>query len=148
MGLLDIAIIVGISAIVNVFITWLLLQLILIKMNLKPYVRMAKQFASQMGLNSQKVQHDKRTKEMATAAKAKVTAAAIDTLPMGGILKQVLSKAQVTPDEIFALLQDPNFMKGVKVMIDTFGGIYQKITGAGKEPEKQIDSVPNFQYGQ
>jgi 3-oxoacyl-[acyl-carrier-protein] synthase III len=135
MDIIEAALIILVSVIVNVTITYLVLQLILIKMNLKPYVRMAKQFASQMGLQSQKVQHQKANVELVKQAKAKVTKAAIDSLDMGGILSKILDKAGISPEEIFALIQDQDFMKGVKVIIDTFGGIVGKVTGKGGEKQ-------------
>ena len=94
---------------------------------------MARQFASAMGQQSQVVQHERKNVKLAAEAKVKVLDAAIETLPMGGILKQVLLKAQVSPDEIFALMQDQNFMKGVQVIIKTFSGVIDKISGKDKE---------------
>lgn len=114
-------------------------------MNLKPYVRMAKQFASQMGLQSQKVQHQKANVILVKNAKAKVAQAAIESLPMGGILQSILAKAHVTPEEIFALIQDADFMKGVQVIIGTFSGIIGKVTGKEKE---ETGHQSELQFGQ
>jgi hypothetical protein len=145
MEIIEAALLIAICVIINVVGTWLLLQIILIRMNLKPYVRMAKQFASQMGLKSQVVQHQKANVELVKTAKAKVTQAAIESLPMGGILQSILAKAHVTPEEIFALIQDQDFMKGVQVIIGTFSGIIGKVTGKGEKDENQANQ--DLQFG-
>jgi hypothetical protein len=143
MDIIETTLIILISVIVNLSATYVLLQLVLIRMNLKPYVRMAKQFASQMGTKSQEVQHNTANIKLAKTAKAKVTKAAIESLPMGGVLAQILAKAQVSPDEIFALMQDANFMKGVQVIINTFGGIAGKIMGKDKEETQNTQNQLN-----
>lgn len=120
-----------IATVLNLSITIFALRVYLRKF--APYVRMARQFASAMGQQSQVVQHERKNVKLAAEAKVKVLDAAIETLPMGGILKQVLLKAQVSPDEIFALMQDQNFMKGVQVIIKTFSGVIDKISGKDKE---------------
>jgi hypothetical protein len=66
-------------------------------------------------------------------AKEKAMKGAINTLPGGGILRAILEKSGLTGEEMFALMQDQDFLKGIKVIIDTFSGvggfIKEKITG-------------------
>lgn len=116
-------------------------------MNLKPYIRMAKQFASSMGMKSQVVQHDAKMKVMQKEAKAKVAKAAINALPMGGILGKIIDKAGISPEEIFALLQDQDFIKGIKVLIDTFGGIKDVILRKDKT-EEGTKQISEYQFNQ
>lgn len=146
MEIIETALIILFSVILNLSITLVVLILYLKRMNLTPYIRMAKQFASQMGLKSQAVQHDRATVQLAKQAKAKVAKAAIESLPMGGILGRILEKAQVSPEEIFALIQDQNFMKGVQVIINTFSGIVEKVTGKEEKDVNQTSS--QMQFGQ
>lgn len=113
--------------------------------NLKPFIRMAKQYASQMGEKSQEVQHQTRNRKLATQAKEKMVNGFIDQLPGGGILKRVVESQHISPDELFAVIQDQNFIKGIKVIIDTFGGIVQKVTGRESETEKQQSKLPMMQ---
>jgi len=138
MDYIEATLIVVICIILNLIGTALLIKLILIKAGLQPYIRMAKQFASQMGLKSQAVQHEAKQKVMAKEAKAKVARAAVDSLPGGGMLGKIIERAGVTPDEIFALLQDQDFIRGIKVLMDTFSGVVQKITGKGESEQKQL----------
>ncbi|MCJ7559269.1 hypothetical protein MUO79_01460 [Candidatus Bathyarchaeota archaeon] len=139
------AFIILISVIVSGIGTLLVLRLYLKKY--APYVRMARQFASQMGMKSQVVQHDTRMKVMQKEAKAKVAKAAIESLPMGGILGKIIDKAGISPEEIFALLQDQDFIKGIKVLMDTFSGVVGKITGKDKT-EDQTQQFDQTQFGQ
>ena len=143
MDILEIALIIIIATIINGLGTLLLLKLYLKRMNLQPYIRMAKQFASQMGMKSQAVQHEAKMKVMQKEAKAKVAHAAIESLPMGGILGRIIEKAGISPDEIFALLQDADFIKGIKVLLETFGGIKDKILG--KEGTEKETSKSNME---
>ena len=146
MDISEVALIVFLSVIVNGVATLLVLKWYLWKMNLKPYIRMAKQFASHMGVRSQVVQHDAKMKVMQKEAKAKVAHAAIDALPMGGILGKIIDKAGISPDEIFALLQDQDFIKGIKVLVETFGGIKDAILRKDK-PEKETQQFSEQQFG-
>ena len=126
------------TLIINTAGTLLVLRIYLQRLNIKPLLKMARQFASNMGLKSQEVQHTTRNKKLAQAAKQKVANAAIEELPMGGILKRIIDRANISPDEIFALIQDQEFIKGIKVIIGAFGGVVEKITGKGSE-EKKLD---------
>lgn len=131
--IIDAALIILITLVINAVGTILVLKLYLIRLNIQPYIRMAKAYASQMGTKSQQVQHSTRQKQLATEAKRKVADAAIDELPMGGVLKRVIEKAGLSGEEIFSLIQDQDFMKGVQVIIGTFSGAIQKITGKSEE---------------
>jgi len=107
---------------------------------------MAKQFASQMGTKSQVVQHDARNVKLAKVAKQKFVDGAIQELPMGGLLKKIMDSQHISSDELFAVLQDQNFIKGIKVIINTFGGIIEKITGKG-ESEQGKQQSNDYQFG-
>ena len=86
-----------------------------------------------MGQKSGEVRHNRVVKRMNVQTKKKIADAAIEELPGGEILKRVISRANISPDEIFNLIQDENFMKGVVIIIKTFGGFMNKITGKGEE---------------
>lgn len=129
----DAAIVIVCSAIINVLLTVLLLRLILIKLKLKPIIRMAQQAASMMGTTSQQVQHTAKLKATQKVAKEKAMKGAIQSLPGGSILQTILTKSGLSPEEMFALMQDQDFLKGIKTIIDTFQGaagfIKEKVTG-------------------
>jgi len=141
MEISDVAVTIVMTIVINAMLTLLVLKYYLWKMNLTPYIRLAKQMASQLGMKGQASKHDTRMKAIQKEAKAKVAGAAISALPMGGMLGKIIEKAGISPEEIFALLQDQDFIKGIKVLMDTFGGVVGKITGkdGGKGEEQGVN---------
>jgi hypothetical protein len=147
MSIIEAALIILISIIVNGVATLLVLKYYLMRTNLKPFIRMAKQFASQMGTKSQEVQHETRNLKLAKQAKQKFVNGAIQELPMGGLLKKIMDSQHISSDEVFAVLQDQNFIKGIKVIINTFSGIADRITGKGEsEQGKEQNIQQQFNY--
>jgi len=138
MDILEIALIIFITLVIDGLTTILVLKYYLWQLKLGPVLRMGKAWAGQMGTKSQQVQHAAKMKVMQTEAKAKVAKAAVEALPMGGILGKIIDKAGISPEEIFALLQDQDFIKGIKVLLDTFGGIKDAILKKEKPEESQF----------
>ena len=130
---LEITEIIVLTVIINVCVTVVLFRIAIWKLGLQRYLRMASQYASMMGQKSGEVRHNRVVKRMNVQTKKKIADAAIEELPGGEILKRVISRANISPDEIFNLIQDENFMKGVVIIIKTFGGFMNKITGKGEE---------------
>ena len=132
-----------IAGTVDVTMVTLLWKYYIKKFNLAPFVRMAKQFASQNGLKSQVVQHATRQKEQNKETKEKFVKGAIQSLPMGQLLQNVMDSQGISGEEIFGLLQDQDFMKGIMVMVNTFGGVVKKLSGKSgdKEEPKYADLV-------
>ena len=106
---------------------------------------MGKQFASINGFKSQKVQHQRAAVAMNTNTKKKIADAAISELPLGGLLQRIIEKAGISPNEIFGLIQDENFMKGVMVIMNLFGGVVGKVTG---KDEKGKQTTPSNEVPQ
>ena len=135
MDILETTAILILSAVLNIIITYVILRIILFKLNLKPLITFAKAYAGQMGMRSGESKRKVKNAVLAKGAKAKVTAAAIEELPGGGLIKKIIEKAGVSPEEIFALLTDSEFMAGIQVMVKTFGGVVEKLTGKDKEAQ-------------
>lgn len=131
--LLSLTEIIALSTTLNVTVTILLFKLIVMKLGLSKYMRLASAGASALGHKSGEVRHMRKVAAMNEGTKKRITDAAIQELPMGAVLQRVIERAGISPTEIFNLLQDQDFMKGVMVMINTFGGVVSRITGKGEK---------------
>jgi len=101
--------------------------------NLKPFIRMAKQFASQNGIKSQQTQHQTRMTAQNKQTKTKLAKGLVETLPFGGTLQKIMESQGISGEEIFNVMQEPNFVKGIMVIVDAFGGVASRLTGKPKE---------------
>lgn len=146
MELLEAAFLIVTCVIINGIATLLFVKLAIRKLGLSRFIRLGKQFASSMGTQSQVVQHDRKFKALQQGAKEKVMKGAIASLPGGSFIEAALAKAQISPDEIFALMQDENFVKGLLKIKDTVGGLIGKISGGGEGGESK-GKISQDQFG-
>lgn len=137
MYLIDTALYIIVSIGTSLTVTIIFWRYIIYKLKLKPLLVMGRRFASSMGQESQAVQHTAKLKQTQKIAKEKAMKGAVDSLPGGGILRAILEKSGLTGEEMFALMQDQDFLKGIKVIIDTFSGVgafvKEKVTGQKSE---------------
>ena len=146
MDILESTLIIGLTLILNGLLTIALLKIILVKYNLKPIITMAKQAASMLGQQSQKVQADSRTVKLRKQAKEKVVKGAIEQLPGGSMLQKIVESQGISPDELFSLATDENFVKGIAFILKQFGSLTGAIAGklsGNKEPEQQTQTFIN-----
>jgi Sec-independent protein translocase protein TatA len=141
--------IIALSVIINVSITILAAKLIIKAALPKGAMQAVKQFRTMMGERSQVVQHTAKQRQLAAVGKQKMTKAAIETLPMGGAIQSMIDKAGITPDELWATLQDEEFLKGIMVIYRAFGGLIGKITGheGKKEDASQTQGTAFVTHG-
>lgn len=106
------------------------------KLNIKPLIAMARRFASSMGEKSGQVRTTKKNQVIVARTKQKIVDGAIETLPLGNVLKGIMERQGISAEEIFVTLQDENFIKGIQVLIKTFSGLAGKITGRTDKNEQ------------
>lgn len=129
--------IIAASAVINALITLIVAKAILKATGINRLLPAVKQMYSMMGQHSQANRRDARQIILAKQGREKMTRAAIETLPMGNAIQKMIEKSGITPDELWATLQDENFIKGVKVIYSTFGSLFEKITGRGEEKKEE-----------
>lgn len=77
--------------------------------------RMASAYASMMGQKSGVVRRGKRTKKLNAEAKEKIADGLLKEIPFGGKIKEW----GLTPDHLFSLLADKEFISGIAVLYNT-----------------------------
>ena len=144
MDYLTMALTILISAIINVAVTIALFKLIVMKLGLQKYLRFASQRAAELGTLSGKAKQGRIQAVKNKGTQEKLLNGVIESLPMGGAIKQVMERQGLSGSDVFEALQDENFIKGVMFLYKTFGGIANKISGklSGKEESGNSDQSP------
>jgi hypothetical protein len=133
MEIFEVAIIIAISAALNIALTLFLLKLVLWKLNLKPLISMARRYAGSLGEKSQAVQHNRKLIVKNKITEQKMVDGILGELPFGNIIKRAFDKMGIGAGDVADVMQDENFVKGIIKLIQVGGGLVGKITGKEKE---------------
>ena len=142
--LIDIPIIIAVAATTDIIMVTVLWTFYSRKF--KPLIRFAKQYMSHLGVKSQEVQHEHRAVIRQKETKEKLAKGFVKELPFGGTLQRVMEAQGISGEEIFEVVQDEKFMKGVMVIINTFGNIVGKVTGKKEGEESTGIQPPSTMY--
>jgi len=145
MDIIDLPLMALFVIVFDTIIINILIQYYLRKYGLGKVAKFAKMYMSHLGEKSQVAQHNARQKIIAKEAKDKMAKAALEEVPLLG---RIADRAGVNGEEIFALLQDQEFMKGMGVIVDIGDGLLKRLKGV--ETKKPENNQPNqqSQFGQ
>ena len=104
------------------------------KYGLSKVAKFAKMYMSHLGVKSQEAQHTAKQKELAAGAKDKMAKAAMEEVPLLG---RIAERAGVSGEEIFAVLQDKEFLNGMGVIVDIGDSLIKRLRGTGEEKPKE-----------
>ena len=103
---------------------------------------MGKRFASSMGSASGEAKHYKQTIQLQNSAKEKIVHNGMKALPFGEQLEPFIAKMGLTNDEVFALLQNQDFVKGIMTIIQMGGNVVGFISQSlGGAPKKDAENT-------
>jgi hypothetical protein len=137
MELVDILLIIIPLTILELFFTYGIFYIYVYRSNLKPLISMGRRFAASMGEKSGESKRAAKLTKTQVEARGKVTTGIIDQLPF----KDQIRKMGLTDEQIIALLQDEDFMKGLMVASKTISGLFGSLKGAitGNKEDGRID---------
>ncbi len=110
---------------------------------------MASNWAQYMGEKSGQVRQGKAQSKHLASGQTKILDTIASQVPGAA---SILKTSGVSDDEAWALITDPNTMKGIKVIMETLGGVTKFIekagdkTGKKKSSRKGTGSVPLLPY--
>jgi uncharacterized protein YneF (UPF0154 family) len=138
MDILTLALTMLITTALNLFITFMVIKLILRQIMQNPMLKAARMTLSNWGTKSQSVQHQRKQIIKNKETETKLLDGLIESLPMGGAIKNVMKQKGLSGTDVFEALQDENFVKGVMFLWKTFGGLIGKITGKSEQQEQGV----------
>lgn len=141
MNLIDIPLIIAVAAMTDCIIFGTLYHHY-VHRKFGHLIGMAKNYASILGEKSGESRRGAKNKILVKGAKEKVINGMIEQLPLGGLLKKIMEDKGVSAEEIFALIQDEDFMKGVKAILGMFGAVADKITGHDSVAKPAVNELP------
>ena len=143
----DLIYMITISAVINIVITVLFIRIMVWKLGLQRYMRLAQQGATMLGQRSGEVRGKRAVQRQNIQTKTKLATAAFDELPFGGLLKRLVDRAGVTGDELWNLLQDENFIKGLEVLAELGGGLLGKLSKLTSKSDENTQPQNINRYG-
>jgi hypothetical protein len=102
-------------------------------------IGMAGKYGAIMGKKSGEVRAEKATARMQSEGKGKLLEAVASEVPFANRIITYLREQGSTDQELFAMMTDPDALRGIKVLSETFGGL---MTAGADFLEKRTEAKP------
>ena len=92
-------------------------------------IGMASKYASYLGTISGEISTKRKQKRITAESRVKLLEALAENVPFASKIIGYLREQGTSDAELFSMMTDPDALRGIKAISDTFGGVVEGITG-------------------
>jgi len=107
------------------------------------YMPIVKQYMTSLSEKGAESRQKKTIAKARVTGKTKIMNNIGSVIPQAGVVLDILKGLGLSQNEAFAVLTDESFVKGIMVMVQTFGGSIQKLSEfLGKKTSSKSSKTP------